>query len=129
MKKITTTAELKDAIALLENKRMDEIQSIKEQFNQISETYRPLNIMKSAFRELTSSPDLKENVLNTTIGMAAGYLSKKIFIGLSHNPLRKLLGGILQYGMTNIVAKHPDGIKTVGAGIFKNIFAKKEEQI
>jgi hypothetical protein len=60
------------------------------------------------------------------LGLATGYLSRKIVVGASGNIFRKLLGSILQFGVTNIVAQHPDVIKSIGQFIFQHIFRKKE---
>ncbi len=60
---------------------------------------------------MTSSPDLKNNVINTVIGIGTGNLSKKILIGSSLNPFKRLLGNVVQYAIANVVSKHGDGIK------------------
>jgi hypothetical protein len=65
------------------------------------------------------------NFISTTLGLAGGYLSKKIVVGASHNIFRKLFGSLLEFGITNVVAQHPDSIKSAGQFIF-NMFRKKE---
>jgi hypothetical protein len=125
MQTITSKIELKNAIRLLEEEQTFKGYLLKEQFFLTYESLKPVNLFKSTMSEVTSSPYLIENIINTTIGLATGYVSKKIVVGASGNIFRQLMGSILQYGVTNLVSKHPEGIKTIGQFIFQNIFSKK----
>lgn len=121
MLNINSATELRDAILQLESKQEDEGKMLKENFQITYESIKPINLIKSTLNEITASQDLKDNLLNTAAGLTAGYLSKKLFVGVSHNPLKKLLGTALMYGITNLVAKHPETIKSVGNGILNLI--------
>jgi len=127
MQNITSSAELKNAILLLEDEQAVKGQLLKEQFFITYESLKPFNILRNALKEISSSPYLIDNILGTATGLATGYLSKKVFIGASANIIRKLIGSLLQLGVTNAVAKHPDGIKSLGQFIFQHIFHKKEK--
>jgi len=94
---------------------------LKENFGIAYESIKPINLIKSTLNEIAASQDLKDNFLNTAVGLTAGYLSKTLFVGVSHNPLKRLLGTVLMYGITNLVAKHPETIKSVGSGILNLI--------
>jgi hypothetical protein len=126
MQNITSTAGLKDAIQLLEIEQADKGRLLKEQFYHTYESFRPVNLLKGTLKDITSSPYLMDNILSTGIGLASGFLSKKVFIGASGNKLRKLIGYVLQFGVTNFVAQHPDAIKSVGRFFFQLIHRKKE---
>ena len=126
MENITSTAELKKAIQLLEIEQAINGQLLKEQFNLTFESLKPINMLKSTLKDVASSPYLIDNILGNAIGLATGYFSKKIFIGASGNIIRKLFGSILQFGITNVVSQHPDGIISLGQFIFQHIFRKKE---
>ena len=127
MQNITTSVELKNAIQILEVEQEFKLQLLKEQFYLTYESLKPINILRSTLKDITLSPNLNENILDTVIGLATGYLSKKIFIGASGNIIRKLFGSILQFGVSNIVAQHPDSIKSIGQFIFQYIFTKKSK--
>jgi hypothetical protein len=126
MQNISTTAELKNAIQLLELEHEYKGQLLKEQFYVTIEIFKPVNLLKGTFKDMVASPFMIENILINVVGLATGYLSKKIFIGASGNIIRKLLGSILQVGVTNAVEQHPDAIKSIGQSIFQHIFRKKE---
>ena len=50
-------------------------------------------------------------------------------VGASGNLFRKLMGNVLQFGIANIVARHPDMIKTSGQYIIQHVFHRKEKEI
>jgi hypothetical protein len=129
MQEILTEADLRSAILQLERKQAEEGKLLKEQFHLAYESIMPLNLIKSTFNEVVSSPFLIDDILGTALGLTTGYLSKKIVVGASGNIVRKLLGSILQFGVTNIVARNPEGIKSFGQFIFKHIIHKKEHTL
>jgi hypothetical protein len=126
MQNITSTAELKHAIQLLEVEQAIQGQQLKKQFYLTCNSLKPVNLLKSTLNEIVSSPYLIDNILSTALGLATGYLSKKIFIGTSGNLFRKLFGSVLQLGVTKVVSQHPDAIKSFGQLIFQHFLHKKE---
>ena len=121
MEEINSEAALKAAIIRLEIKQADERKVLREQYLLAYESIKPINLIKSTFKEATASPELKEEILNTSIGLAAGYASKVLFQGASHSPVRKLFGTVLMFGITNAVTKHPEVVKSLGKEIFNFI--------
>jgi hypothetical protein len=126
MQTINSETDLREAILQLEVKQAEEGKLLKEQFLLTAESFKPANLLKSAFKDIASSPFAIENVLGTAIGLGTGYFSKKIVIGASGNIFRKLFGSVLQIGITNVAAQHPDTVKSIGEFIFRHIFHKKE---
>jgi hypothetical protein len=88
---------------------------------------KPINIIKTTLSEITSSPYLIENMLGAVTGLVSGYVSRKIAVGTSHNLFRKIMGSVLQFSVTNIVAQHPEVLKNLGQLIIENISHKKEK--
>lgn len=125
MNKITSIAELKESIFLLEIKKVNEGALLKEQFQTTYESLKPANLIKNTLNELTSTPDLKGDLLNATLGLAAGFLSKKVVVGSTENPLKQVLGTLLQIAVTSIVSKNADGIKSIAQLLINNIINKK----
>jgi len=126
MENINSTAGLKKAIELLEVEQGLRWGQLKTQFIPAYESLKPVNLFRSTLSDITSSPYLIENIIGTTLALATGYLSKKIVVGTSVNRVRKLLGAILQFGVTNFLVRHSDSIKTNGLHFFQSIFRKKE---
>ena len=125
MENITTAAELKNAIQLLEVEQAIDARNLKDQFYITYESLKPVNLFRNTLFEVISTPNLVDNILGTAAGLVTGYLSKKIVIGASGNILRKLFGSVMQLGVTNIVTQHPDTVKSIGQYIIQNILHKK----
>ena len=128
MQNINYTEELKKSIEILEDDQNLNRYLLKEQFITTYESLKPVNLLKNTLNEVISSPDLMDNLLGTLVGLSTGYLSRKIVVGASGNVFRKLIGSVLQFGVTNIIAQHPDTIKSVGQFVIERVFRKKEKK-
>ena len=127
MKNISCAAELKIAIQELEFERDIQGKLLREEFFVAYENLKPVNLIKNTLSEITSSPYLIENMAGAITGLVSGYVSRKIAVGGSHNLFRKVLGSLLQFGVTNVVARHPDVLKSIGNTIIQHIFHKTED--
>jgi hypothetical protein len=125
MENINSTEGLKNAIQLLEVEQAEKLQQMKEQSLLAVEMLRPANLLKSAVKDIVSSPHLLNNMLDTGVGLATGFLSRKIFIGTSVNIFRKLFGSVLQLGVTSVATKNSDSIKSLGRFVIQRIFIRK----
>lgn len=102
---------LDEKIALLEGRRAYELEQLQEQWKHTYESMKPINLIKSTFKDVASSPEIKGNLLNNVVGLASGYISKKILFGSTHNPLKKVAGAVLQFAVTNFVGKKMEKAK------------------
>lgn len=127
MQNITSSAELKDAIQLLEVDQGIKGQLLKDQLYITYESLKPVNLIRHTLKEISSSPYLIDNLSGTAMGLLSGFLSKKIFVGSSGNLIRKFIGSVLQFGITNVVAKNSDAIKSVGQTLLQLFFDKKKQ--
>ena len=69
-----------------------------------------------------------DNIIGAAVGLATGYLSKKIVVGTSGNIIRRFFGLLMQLGVTNTVAQHPDSIKSIGQFIYQHFLRNKKRQ-
>ncbi len=120
-KNINTESELRAAILQLESTQALEKKILKEQFHLTYESMKPINLIKSTFKDVAASTDIKDNLLNAGVGLGVGYITKVVFQGASHSPLRKLFGTVLEFGIANVVAKNPEAVKSVAGGVFRII--------
>ncbi len=123
MKTINQTAALDQMIVEAKRKRDNDFVLLKEQFHEAYESVKPINLIKGLINDVTSAPEIKNNMLSNVIGIGTGLLSKKFLMGSSHNPIKSVLGNILQFTVANVVSKHADDIKAVGENLLKR-FAK-----
>ena len=128
MQKTDLSAGLREAILVLEKRQATEGKILKDHFLQAYESIKPINLIKNTFKEITESNDLKDNIINTSVGLATGFVSKKLFVGHSHSPFKRLLGSVLMYGITNVVSKNTETIKAIGKGLFDVIVKKNDTE-
>ncbi len=105
---------LKEAIALLKKRQALELKELKDQLRITHESLKPINLLKGAFHQATSSKDIKNDIIDNVIGLASGFVSKKLFVAGSHNLIRNILGFAVQAGVTNVTSKNADVIKSLG---------------
>jgi hypothetical protein len=127
MENINSAAELKLAIQAKQFEHAIQGQLLKEELSIAFESLKPISLIKNTLSEITSSPYLIENMLGAIGGLVSGYVSKKIAVGTSHNVFRKVLGSVLQFSVTNLVAQHPEILKNFGQMIIEKIFHKTEK--
>ena len=125
MKHLNQTDALNEKILSLQYKQAVELKLLKEQFHYTYQTLRPINLIKSTLNEVKSAPEVKTNLFNNAIGLTTGYISKLVLFGASRNPIKKLIGTILQFAVTNIASKHGQEIKLAGENILHRILKLK----
>ncbi|MCX6306399.1 MAG: hypothetical protein NT040_15660 [Bacteroidetes bacterium] len=129
MEKINSETTLRAAIERLEFRQAEEGKVLKEHFLIAYESIKPVNLVLNTFREIMASRDLKDNIINTSVGLAAGYLSKLVFERGTRNPVKKLAGNALMFGIVDLVAKNPETVKSLGNRLLKMIRGKSNGRI
>lgn len=125
MQNITSTAGLKRAIQLLEAEKAANGKLLKEQFVNTYESFKPSSLLRSTLQDISSSPNLIENIIGTALGLGAGYLSRSILPGVTAMRFGKLLSPVLQVGVTNFVAKQSGNLRSAGELMLLRIFRRK----
>lgn len=105
MKSKNATKTLDERILMLKGRKHYEFGVLKDQLHETFESLKPINLIKNTFREISAIPDLKHNLINHLIGMATGYFSRKIIMGSTHNPIKKVVGALLQLVVTTFIGK------------------------
>lgn len=129
MKKLDATTKLKEAILAKELEKAALAKLVKEDFSQVFHSLNPINMIKSSFKELVHAKSIQERILDSGLGLGVGYISKRFIVGKSHNPLVKLLGYALQFGISTVVMKNPGVLKSAGGFIIKKFLKKKAEDV
>jgi hypothetical protein len=127
MKTNSETIGLHDAIRFLEHKQSQDLIALKEQLHTTYESVQPMALMKSTLHEVTTSPMIKNIILNNAIGFAAGYISKKILVGTSASPIKKIVGTLVQFSVAAVVTQNADGIRATGEYLLRRIFKSAAE--
>ncbi len=96
---------LESRILELEKKQTLQVIELKKSAVDIVGSLTPANIIKSALKDVAQSPDLRSSVLNTAIGIGAGFLGRKLVVGKSGNIFKRIIGSTLQLGIANFIRK------------------------
>lgn len=122
MQKVTSTSELKEVIVKLELKQREQWEDFKDHLDTAFDSLKPINLIKATYREFLQTPHLAENIVGSTVGLASGFVTKKLIVRKSGNIFRNFAGGIAQMLISNFVAKHSHTIKTIGSGLLNRVF-------
>ena len=125
MQNIKSIAELKNSIQLLEVEQAEKGKLLKEEFYATVERFKPANLVANALNGIEKSPYLIENILGATMGLVTSFYSNKLIFSARGNKLKKLVGIILQVGVTNLVARNKGTVRSIGQVIFKHLARKK----
>lgn len=126
MAKLDPTEQLKQRITELTIQRANDERLLKEELKATIDALKPANLIKNTFHELSREPDFKDDLLSAAMGVASGYISKKLVAGNSANPIKQVLGTILQVVITSLVSKNADGIKSTIMLLINKLINKKE---
>ncbi len=114
---ISNQEELLAAITLLENKRSAQSSLVRKKFWTLYEGLKPVNLIKTTIEEVRNSPDLSGGMINSAIGIASGMITNKLFVGSSHNPVRKVVGTLLMFGVRKLITENQPIMNAIGNGI------------
>lgn len=130
MENISSTAELKEAIQMLEAEQAGHLYQMREKFYITRESLRPVNLIGNSLKGMATSPNLVNNILGVAVGLFTGYLSRKaMFAGVATNKYRRILGKVLQYGITGLVARSPQAIQSFRSFLSKRLSRNKNKDL
>lgn len=122
---IKNSEDLKAAILELEGRKTREKQQLVQNFHALTESLKPINLIKSTYHKVKESPGITGNVLKATLGIGVGLLSKRFLFGNSTGFFKKILGSAIEMGLAGLVVKKSDKIKSTGNQFFKRLFQSK----
>lgn len=99
-------------------------EELKTQFHVTYESLKPLNIIKTTLQQAMASPDIGSGLLNTGIGLAAGFVAKKLVTGGTRNPITRMLGAVLEAVVARKTEARADDIRTAGGHFIKKIIGQ-----
>jgi hypothetical protein len=121
------TELLKERISQLELQQTEEGLLLKEQFNTTYESLKPLNLIKNAFKDFTSSPETKSDLVNAVVGIATGFLTNRLLIGSSTGIIKKVGALVLELGLVKVLAQNSDKIGAKASEWIKTLVSKRKK--
>lgn len=110
---ITNKKLLQERIERLHQEQAREWPLLKTEANLLFESMKPVNIVKDMLVELTKVPEIKHNILNSAIGMGAGYVSKRVLFGAHPSKVMSILGSFMEMSVSGLVSKNTEGLSGV----------------
>lgn len=128
MTKPTAVEALKESIRLLEIRQEEEGKILKEQFRITYDSLKPINFIKNSLKDLTESMEIKTGVFETIVSILTGYFTKKIMVSSKSSLFKRILGALLQFGVTSVLAKNAESIRSFLADLVDKFFHPEEEE-
>lgn len=106
MQKISNLSELKASIKDLEMKTQQQELLLKDEGKSTVAHYKPVNLLRMGLQKVIKTPDVRYTIVNTFIGLAAGFIAQKIVVGKSRNIFRRTLGAAVQAALVRLAYKN-----------------------
>ena len=104
---INNAAELKTAIAILEEQKQIQKTDINHQFKSAISSLNPLSNITKAINRV-DVPEVISSLLAAAVGTGAGFLSKKILVGKADGFFKKAMGKLVEFVVAGLVTKKTD---------------------
>ncbi len=122
---INNSKDLDDAIALLKSKQKNEAASLKNNFNELVESFKPKNIIKSAFKNATEGSSAGGLLLKTAAGIGGSLLNNGLKVG-SNNSILGIVTNKVKSAVATTVLKNADTIIAWSTAIFNSFKNNKD---
>jgi hypothetical protein len=96
---------LETRILELEEVQRRQIAELKMTAGNIADSMSPSNMVKNVLKDIAVSPGLRSTAINTAIGIGAGFLGKKLYVGNSKSIFKKVAGSAMQFVIANFVRR------------------------
>ena len=117
--KIKNSAALVSVIAALEEKRDRERKGIEDSFHSITESLRPLQLIKRAYKTVQLPAGLAGNVVKVISVVGIAFVSKKLLMGKSSGLIKKMAGLLIDLGVADLLTKKKVAEAPVAAAVEK----------
>jgi hypothetical protein len=104
-KSISSANELQNNIRVLQKRSRLLEDSIRERFDDTKESFKPGNLLRSAFSTGSNGAAVKKNLFGTAIGLGLGYLAYRWIAGRSPGMFKKTTARAVQLGVFGVMSK------------------------
>lgn len=129
MAKLSPVDSLKESIRLLEIQQAEEREIVKQQLIVTYQSLKLVNLIKSSLKELTGSTELKGNLFESITALLTGFLTRKIMVNSRSNIFTRILGLVMQFGVSTLVARNAETIRDFLSGLIDKFLKSTKEDI
>jgi hypothetical protein len=120
---INNARDLDMAIATLESRKTVQEKLLKNQFNETVESFKPKNLIKSAYKSAIENGSAGGMILKAAGSIGTSVLGGKLLAG--SGILNKIAGTALNAGAADGILNNTNKIMAWGRAIYNNLFKKK----
>lgn len=114
---ITPEQRWQQALHLLKQKEKKQAEELKASAEKLARSLSPAGLLSAAIRSISETPDIRAGLIDTAIGIGAGWLGRKLVTGNNKNVFLKITGSVLQFVLSGFVSrKMHQARKETGAG-------------
>ena len=124
METITNALELKEAIQQLESDKVEQGIVLKEVFFQSIVQINPINRLEEQMNQASPFSLGSNSFVSKIAGVLSGILIKKWITGKNGNPVRKVLGSVVQLLATTLISQQSGRIALYGRLMYQLLFSK-----
>ena len=125
---INNSADLISAIEQLEKKNLEEKEILRLQFNDVVESMKPINLLKSTVKDIADTPHIASTAIGTSLAIGAGALSKKLIVGSSSNIIKNILGRVVEFAVAKGISSNSMLIADKGIELLKKLATDKTKK-
>lgn len=105
MKQPSAMEGLDIRIKELELRYEEQMADLRSAAAALMDSMSPMHLLKNTLKDVVNTPGLKGNLIDTAVGMGAGFLGKKLFVNKSGGLFKKMTGSALQFLLTSFVSR------------------------
>jgi hypothetical protein len=94
---------------------------LRTHFYATYESMKPANIIRNTIKDLFSTPDLSNDVVNSVIGVATGLVAREVVVGKSKGLLNKFVGMAVEMVVASNVIGNGDEIRAMAKVLLKRV--------
>src|SRR5512144_2796798 len=122
--KTDSSAMLQEQIAFLEEKRENDLASLKQHLKITGEKLKPSNLVKTAMKDVAGDQQVRSVFRKAVIGMIMGVVTDKIVSPKTGRKSNSLVGMAINVGINLLFANRYTVLKSAGALVVTAVVAK-----
>ena len=125
MNKIRNHKQLELYIRQLEEKKELQEHLIAAEFNNLRNELRPMNLLRSTWKNLNSSPEYRSDMLENAASLGMNVIMNKVSGRESRSWMSSILLAGAQLGLGKASGIEDEKIRVWGTAIYKGLFSRK----
>jgi hypothetical protein len=122
MNELTPNKDLANRIARLEQEKSIRLKALQVQLHHAGRSLKPSSLLKGAIMEISESTQVKSLLWKAALGLAVGFVVKKMVSGQTPKKGRSSLGNMLQFGMDILKSQQYKILQVAGVFVAKQIW-------